>query len=121
MRSLMILAAAAALSTASVAQSDQDHAAHHPDAASAPATSKKAPTKPAKAPKSSPQAKAASPAASGMPMNMTPEQMQQMHKAMHEPGGMHDQMHGKDGTMMGGGQMSGMQGMPMPAASAASQ
>jgi hypothetical protein len=37
--------------------------------------------------------------------------MQPMHDEMHKPGGMHDQMHGKDGQMMNG----------MPAASAASR
>ena len=35
--------------------------------------------------------------------------MQKMHDEMHKPGGMHDQMHGKDGKTMDG----------MPAASAA--
>jgi len=39
-----------------------------------------------------------------------------MHDEMHKPGGMHEQMHGKDGTMMQGGATMGM-----PAASAASK
>jgi hypothetical protein len=50
MRSAFVLALAAALSTGTLAQSDKDHAAHHPEGASAPAakpTSKAAPAAPA--------------------------------------------------------------------------
>ncbi|MEO6280670.1 MAG: hypothetical protein ABIP59_22995 [Roseateles sp.] len=46
MRSILVLAAAAALSTGALAQSDKDHAAHHPPGASAPASAApKAPTR----------------------------------------------------------------------------
>jgi hypothetical protein len=38
MRSILVLAAAAALSTGALAQSDKDHAEHHPSGASAPAS-----------------------------------------------------------------------------------
>jgi hypothetical protein len=41
--------------------------------------------------------------------------MQQMHDEMHQPGAMHDQMHGEQGQMMHGRMRS------MPAASAASK
>ena len=46
MRSILVLAAAAALSTGALAQSDKDHAAHHPPGASASASAApKAPTR----------------------------------------------------------------------------
>jgi len=114
MRAIVLLAAAAALVTVAYAQTDPEHAAHHPEGASAPApAAKKAPAQ-AKGPSS--KAKTAMPAASGMPLGMDADHMKEMHKEMHKPGGMHDQMHGKDGKMMGGGQMSAM-----PPASAASK
>ncbi|MBW8755995.1 MAG: hypothetical protein JF586_00150 [Burkholderiales bacterium] len=107
MRSILILAAAAMVSLgahAQAQQSEQDHASHHPDGGASAAAGRKAPTKsPAK---SKATARAASSASGAMGMGMGGD-MQQMHK----PGGMHDQMHGKDGQMMGG----------MPAASAASK
>lgn len=111
MRSTFTLLAAALLSTAVSAQppaSDQDHAAHHPDGASAPAAVKK----PAVKPKVQAAKASASAASAGMGMG---GDMGKMHDQAHKPGGMHDQMHSKDGKMMGG-QMSAM-----PAASAASK
>lgn len=45
MRSLLALAAAVALSTGALAQSDKDHAAHHPPGASGPGMPLKAPTR----------------------------------------------------------------------------
>ena len=115
MRSILVLAAAAMFSLgayAQGAQSEQDHAAHHPEGASAPApTLKKAPAK-AKAAKPRAAAPVASSASGAMGMGMgMGGDMKQMHDQMHKPGGMHDQMHGKDGQMTGG----------MPAASAASK
>lgn len=103
MRAIFAFLAATALSAAAFAQqppADQDHAAHHPEGASAPAARPKAPTAKPKA------------AASGS-MGMGKD-MGKMHDEAHKPGGMHDQMHGKDGKMMGGGAMSAM-----PSASAA--
>jgi uncharacterized protein (DUF2236 family) len=44
--------------------------------------------------------------------------MGRMREQAHKPGGMHDQMHGKDGKMMG---MGGGAMTAMPPASAASQ
>lgn len=107
---LMVAAVLAASSSLAMAQSDQDHAAHHPEGASAPAAVKKAP---AKAPTAKPKAAAptASAASGGMGMGMGGADMKKMHDEKHKPGGMHDQMHGKDGQMMSG----------MPAASAASK
>jgi hypothetical protein len=66
--------------------------------------------------KASPAKPKAAPAAAsaGMGMGMGGD-MGKMHDEAHKPGGMHDQMHGKDGKAMGG-PMSGM-----PAASAASK
>ena len=107
MRTVITLMAAAALAVCAslaLAQSDQDHAAHHPDGASAPA----APAK--KAPVTKPKVVAPASAASGG-MGMGGANMKQMHDEKHKPGGMHDQMRGKDGQMMSG----------MSAASAASR
>jgi hypothetical protein len=114
MRSTFSFLAAVAFSTAAFAQQDsseQDHAAHHPAGASAPAPAAQKPrvkgnAAPAR-PKSSP-----APASGGMGMA---GDMRKMHDRAHEPGGMHDQMHGKDKKMMGGPMSA------MPAASAASQ
>jgi len=66
MRSVFILAFAAALSTGVLAQSDKEHAAHHPEGASAPA------------------AKATSKAAASAPgqMDMQMKSMQEMHERM---------------------------------------
>lgn len=113
--SVVALAAAAALSVSAWAQqppSDQDHAAHHPEGASAPSASVKKPSATPKAQAAKPKAPAAD-ASSGMAKG---GDMRKMHNEAHKPGGMHDQMHGKDGKMMGGGAMSAM-----PAASAASR
>lgn len=113
--SVVAIAAAAALSVAAWAQqppSDQDHAAHHSEGASAPAGSAKKPSAKPKTQAAKPKAAAA--AASGS-MGMGKD-MGKMHDEAHKPGGMHDQMHGKDGKMMGGGAMSAM-----PAASSASK
>jgi len=100
MRSVLLISAAVALATTAYAQQGPNHAAHHPDGASAPAALKKA-SPPAKRPDA--KARRAAPAASaaGMGAGMSPDKMK-MHEEMHKPGGMHDQMHGKDGTMMGG-------------------
>jgi hypothetical protein len=113
MRTVITFMAAAVLvasTSLALAQSDQDHAAHHPEGASAPAgvAKKAAPKAPAAKPKA--VAPAASAASGGMG-GMGGANMKQMHDEKHKPGGMHDRMHGKDGSMQGG----------MPAASAASK
>lgn len=99
MRFILTFIAAAGLSTALFAQqpaSDQDHAAHHPDGASAPvAGPKKAPAKP-KSPAAKPGPATSASGAMGKGAGMG-----KMHDEAHKPGGMHDQMHGKDGKMMG--------------------
>jgi hypothetical protein len=111
---LMVATVLAASASLALAQSDQDHAAHHPEGASAASGVKKAPV--ASKPRAA-KPKAAAPAASaasggmGKRMGMSGVDMKQMHDEKHKPGGMHDQMHGKDGQMMGA----------MPAASAASK
>lgn len=113
MRVIFAFLAATALSAAAFAQqppADQDHAAHHPEGASAPAARPKAPTAKPKAQTAKPKATAAS-GSMGMGKDMG-----KMHDEAHKPGGMHDQMHGNDGKMMGGGAMSAM-----PSASAASK
>lgn len=70
MRSVPILVFAAALSTGVFAQSDKDHAAHHPQGASAPS---------AKAmPKSGPKTAPAAPAQ----MDMQMKSMREMHEKM---------------------------------------
>lgn len=121
MRILSTLALLAALSTAAPAQlpgSDQDHATHHPDGASAAASApKKAPTK-AKttAAKPKPARAEAASASAARGMGMGGSNMQQMHDEMHKAGGLHDQMHGKDGKMMQSGAASGV-----PAPSSASK
>jgi hypothetical protein len=110
MRSVLTLMAAAVLATSAslaLAQADRDHAAHHPDGASAPGSAlKKAP-----ATSSAAAARAASAASGAMGMGMGGANKQQMHDEMHKPGGKHERMHGKDGRPMSG----------MPAASAASR
>lgn len=109
---LMTAAVLAACATFAVAQSDKDHAAHHPEGASAPLSAAKKPAAATKATAAKPQATTpAASAASGAQMGMGGADMKQMHDDMHKPGGMHDQKHGKDGKMMGA----------MPAASAASK
>ena len=101
------LVALAPVALAQAPATDQDHAAHHPEGASAAAPSvKKPPVKAKTAPAKPKAATAASSAGMGMG---------KMHDEAHKPGGMHEQMHGKDNKMMGG-PMSGM-----PAASAASK
>ena len=67
MRSVFVLAFAAALSTGALAQSDKEHAAHHPEGASAPGA-KATPPKPA----------TAAPAQ----MDMQMKSMQEMHEKM---------------------------------------
>ena len=64
MRSVFVLAFAAALSTGALAQSDKEHAAHHPEGASAPA------------------AKATPKAAAPAQMDMQMKSMQEMHEKM---------------------------------------
>jgi len=64
MRSVFVLAFAAALSTGALAQSDKEHAAHHPEGASAPA------------------AKATPKAAAPARMDMQMKSMQEMHEKM---------------------------------------
>lgn len=117
MRSFILLAAAAALTTGALAQTEQDHATHHPDGASAPAAaSKEAPAKANAA--TSAKGKTSTPAASagtGMGMAGSKDNMKDMHDQMHKPGGMHDQMHGKDAKKMGG------QTPPTPPSSAGSK
>jgi hypothetical protein len=80
-----VLAASASLA---MAQSAQEHAAHHPQGASAPGAVKQA-----RAHKPKVAAPAAS-AASGA-MGMGRANMKKMHDEKHRPGGMHEQMHGK--------------------------
>lgn len=70
MRSVIVLIFAAALSTGALAQTDKEHAAHHPESASAPA---------AKAtPKPTPKAVTAAPAQ----MDMQMKSMREMHDKM---------------------------------------
>lgn len=98
MRALPTLTAAAFLAASTslaLAQSEQDHAAHHPVAAS---SAKKSPAQ-AKAARAKASASSAS---AGMGMGMGGEDMQKMHDEMHKPDGMHDRMHGKDGKTMDG-------------------
>ena len=64
MRSVFVLAFAAALSTGALAQSDKEHAAHHPEGASAPA------------------AKATPKAAAPAQMDMQMKSMHEMHEKM---------------------------------------
>ena len=66
MRSALVLAFAAVLSTGALAQSDKDHAAHHSEGASAPAA------------KAAPKPGAAAPAQ----MDMQMKSMQEMHEKM---------------------------------------
>lgn len=117
MRSCLAFTLAALLSLTSHAQAPkpaQDHTAHHPDGASAPASA------PRKAPaRAAARAKAAAPAsapASGMAAPGAG--MRGMHDEMHKPGGMHEAKHGKDGPMPRG-PMAGMP--PAPPASPASR
>jgi hypothetical protein len=70
MRSVFVLAFATVLSTGVLAQSDQDHAAHHPEAASAPAAKS--------TPKAAPKAATAAPAQ----MDMQMKSMHEMHEKM---------------------------------------
>lgn len=112
MRTVITLMAAALLAASgalALGQSDQDHAAHHPRSASAPAAAMK--KAPAEVPASRPKVAAAGASAASGGMGMGGADMKKMHDEMHKPGGMHDQMHGKDGQMMG----------VTPAASAASK
>ena len=105
------VAALAVSASFALAQSEQDHASHHPDAASAASSPKKAPSKVKS------KTKTVAPAASsgmGTGMGMNGGDMKQMHDDMHKPGGTHyqrqDKMSGKNAQMMGA----------MPAAPAAS-
>ena len=66
MRTVFVLAIAAVLSTGALAQSDKEHAAHHPEGASAPAA------------KATPKTATAAPAQ----MDMQMKSMQQMHDKM---------------------------------------
>lgn len=106
MRSCLAFTLAALLSLTSHAQAPkpaQDHTAHHPDGASAPAS----------APRNTPaRPKAAAPASAPS------AGMRGMHDEMHKPGGMHEAKHGKDGPMPRG-PMAGMP--PAPPASQASR
>ena len=116
MRSTLSVLAVAALSTAAFAQqpaSDPDRAVLRPDGASAPAAAAKRPPRTPGAHAARHHAGSAASGAMGKGMG---GEMGRMHERAHKPGGMHDQMHGKDGTAMGAGPMSAM-----PAASAASQ
>jgi len=117
MHFILSFLAATAFSAAAAAQqpaSDQDHAVHHPEGASAPATRVNKPSATPKAQAAKAKAPAAA-ASSGMGMGMDAD-MGKMHDEAHKPGGMHSQMHGKASKVMGGGAMSAM-----PAASAASK
>lgn len=109
--SVALLAASTATLAQAPAAYEPDHAAHHPEGASAPASASQKP--PAKAKAASAKPKAA-PAAASAGMGMSGD-MRKMHDEAHRPGGMHDQMHGKDNKMMGGPMSA------MPAASAASE
>jgi hypothetical protein len=73
MRTLLVLAFAAALSGGAHAQSEADHAAHHPEGASAPA-----------APAATPEPKAPAKRSTAAPaqMDMQMKSMQAMHKKM---------------------------------------
>ena len=73
MRLVLFLAAAALISQGALAQSDQDHAAHHPEGASAPSAAPQMTTPPAKP-------EAPKPAATQMDKQM--KAMREMHKKM---------------------------------------
>lgn len=105
MRSIIVFAAATLIATGVSAQAEPDHDTHHPGSSSSPAVAAK---KGAKAkPASSAKAKTGTSAASAGPgMAGGMGNMKDMHEQMHKPGGVHDQMHGKDAKMMGG-QMPG--------------
>jgi hypothetical protein len=75
MRSMFILAAAVALSTAAVAQPDKDHASHHPAGAPAPEA-------PARAVKATPKPTAKGGAPSSAQMDAMMKSMQEMHAKM---------------------------------------
>jgi hypothetical protein len=70
MHAVFVLALATALSTGAMAQSDKEHAVHHPEGASAPAAKS--------TPKVAPKAAPAAPAQMGMQM----KSMQEMHEKM---------------------------------------
>lgn len=108
MRSILAFVAAAALSTGALAQSDKDHAAHHPAATpSAVAPSPKAPT----AAQMDMQMKAMQEMHEKMMAARTPEERQSLMsehmKAMQDGMSMMGRMHGgsdaKPGAGMGGG------------------
>lgn len=86
-----VLAASCALA---LAQADPDHAAHHPEGASVPASAAKkaAPATRAHAARPKKRAPARSIGPGGMGAGMRHERMQRMHDEMHKPGGMHDSM-----------------------------
>lgn len=122
MRSILSFLAAVAVATSALAQkpaSGADHSAHHPEGASAPAASVKNPqAKPRAVQPAKPKASAAAASSSaGMGMGMGGDMAAKMREQAHKPGGMHDQMHGKDGKMMGTG---GGAVPALPPASAAS-
>ena len=108
-----VLFGTASSTLAQAPQADQDHTAHHLEAASAPAPGvRKAPGK-AKSPAAKPKASAAAASASmGMGMG---RDMGTMHDAAHKPGEMHEQMHGKGSKRMGDAMSA------VPAVSAASK
>ena len=99
MRSIIVFAAATLIATGVLAQAEPDHDTHHPGSSTPPAVNKGAKAKPA----TSAKAKTGTPAASAGPgMSGGMGNRKDMHEQMHKPGGMHDQMHGKDAKMMGG-------------------
>ncbi len=113
MRSILAFVAAAALSTGALAQSDKDHAAHHPSGApSAVAPSPKAPT----AAQMDMQMKAMQEMHEKMMAAKTPEEWQALMtehmKAMQDGMAMMGQMHAGSGAKSGAGMGGGMSMSP---------
>jgi len=113
MRSILAFVAAAALSTGALAQSDKDHAAHHPaGASSSAAPSSKAPT-PAQMEM---QMKAMQEMHEKMMASKTPEERQALMsehmKAMQDGMAMMGRMHGGSGAKSGSGMGGGMSMSP---------
>lgn len=117
MRSIILFAFTAVFAGNVLSQTEQDHAAHHPDGSSAPTPAVRKNSDKAHAETTAKGKKAAvSPSARvGVGTGGGMANMKDMHNQMHKPGEMHNQMHDKDAKMMDG-QMSSK-----PPASAASK
>ena len=117
MRSIILFAFTAVFAGNVLSQTEQDHAAHHPDGSSAATAAVKKNSAKAHSETTTKKKKAAPSTSAGVGMGTKGDManMKDMHNQMHKPGGMHNQMHDKDAKMMDG-QMSAK-----PPASAASK